>query len=878
MRKSVIHPSAALVLLMINISCQEQAGPDSAFIHNDQTVLNPKFRIEPKPVGDGLIKSNPPAFLVPLVSEKKTFTGGIPEIGDPVYYSFRLSRDKDFPESGILRLDDSPWAIFNPHQKLESGTWYWQYRSSKTDWSPVFSFRVSEDTPVFETPIFEELLDGIPAGHPRVLVPDGDPEGLRERNRNGEDAQRIIEQADKMLSIEPPDEQKGVATKKGTTEVQKEKLALDASKYLGSLVKQGLDPLVKAYILTGDERYAHASIQWVLKVASYDPNGVSMTNNFADSECMYQMAFVYDACFDLLSEDEKERLRDGIVPRAERFYQRWRNMLEAKVFSGHIWQHILERLFKTSVALLDEVPEAKTWLNFVYEVYLARSPVLGPDDGGWWNGNHYVELNGITLMDLPMFFKSWTGVDIIRSPFYENIPFWLIYSFPANSYSEGFGNGTEKQFGQKLGVLGFMDALARITGNRYAAWYADYQLKNGVISEGWNPFYFGHLPPKQGHTIYDDDEFRWFRIQWDLPDPPELPADIKQLPLARVFRETGSVNMHTDLFKVENNLMVSMRSSPYGSTSHAHADQNGFNIQYGGEKLFYNSGYRPSMGVPHYVKWFKATIGHNTVLIDGKGQPIGAGESYGWIPRFLHGHDISYAMGDASKAYDNQLRERQVAGMKLFRRHLIFLRPSIIVIYDELEADHEAEWTWLIHSPFEISLDDATRKFSVATTTAKCRVDQFGSSDLVIELGTKFDPEPVNFRDIKGPDGKILEYRDQWHIYSRPGTKSGKFRYLSIFQIKPAGDPSGFVDLKTENGTVKLAGWEINAELDTEKQASFMIMNEERNKALIYNVPEMVLGKQSYRPDISGSTMLIEVLEDQKIVEEAIDVFPVGRD
>ncbi len=681
-----------------------------------------------------------------------------------------------------------------------------------------------------------------------------------------------------MLHVDPPEEKLGVATRKGTTERQNRKLALDASKYMGSRVRQGIDPLVKAYVLTGDEKFGQAAINWALKVASYDPNGVSMTNNFGDSECMYQMAFVYDACFDLLSAEEKELLRSGIVPRAERFYQRWRNMLEAKVFSGHIWQHILERLFKTAVAVLDEVPEAGTWLNFIYEVYLARSPVLGPSDGGWWNGNHYVELNGITLLDLPKYFKLWTGVDIIRSPFYENIPLWLIYSFPANSYSEGFGNGTEKQFGQKLGVLGFMDALGKITGNPYAAWYADYQLRNGVISQAWNPFYFGHLPPKKGHTIYDDDEFRWFRIKWDLPDPPEIPTDIKQLPLARVFRETGSVNMHTDLFQAKNNLMISMRSSPFGSTSHAHADQNSFNIQFGGEKLFYNSGYRPSMGVPHYVKWFKATIGHNTILIDGKGQPIGAGESYGWIPRFLHGQDISYGLGDASRAYDNELTERQVAGVKLFRRHMIFLRPSIIVIYDELEADHKAEWTWLVHSPFEISLDDAEKKFSVTTTTAKCRVDQFGSSHLLIELGTKFEPEPVNFRGIKGPNGKILEYKDQWHIYSRPVQKSEKFRYLSVFQVKPIGDPSRFVEPGTGNGMVKLAGWDISAELDTEKKASFMIVNEEEKKALIYNVPEILLGTLSYHPELIGSTMLIEVLEDGNIIEEAVDVYPVGRD
>jgi len=878
MKKSILFNLIFVSSLFLLCNCQKQADHVSSIINNEKTVLNPVYRIDPKPAGDEVVKTNPPVLLVPLISEKKTFEGGIPEIGDPVFYSFRLSQDENFSESGTLNLDESPWAIFNPHKKLANGRWYWQYKSNKTDWSQKYTFQVNSDVPVFETPTFDELISGIPEGHPRVLVPDGNFSALRKRNRDGEDYQRVLLKANEMLQAALPEEQEGVATRKGTTRIQNSKLALDASKLLGSLAHHGIDPLVKAYVLTGDEKYGRAAIKWALKVASFDPNGVSMTNNFADSECMFQMAYVYDACFDLLTDEEKELLRSNIVPRADRFYKRWKNMLEAKVFSGHIWQHILERLFKTSLAVMDEVPEAKTWLNFVYEVYLARSPVLGPDDGGWWNGNHYVELNGITLMDIPLYFKLWTGVDIIRSPFYDNFPFWLIYSFPANSYSEGFGNGTEKQFGQKLGVLGFLDALGRIKGNRYAAWLADYQLRNGMITEGWDPFFFGHLPAVKGHSIYDDNEFRWFRIKWDLPDSPELPADIEKLPLARVFKETGSVNMHTDLFEAKNNLMISMRSSPYGSTSHSHADQNGFNIQYGGEKLFYNSGYRPSMGVPHYEQWFKATIGHNSILIDRKGQPIGSGESYGWIPRFLHGNTISYALGDASKAYDNKFEEPQKAGLRLFRRHLVFLRPSIVVIYDELEADHDAEWTWLIHSPFEISLDDEVQHFSVITPKSKSRVDQFGSSDLIIELGTKFDPEPVNFRGLKGPDGKVLEYKDQWHIYSRPGQKSEKFRYLSVFQIKAIDDPSEFIEIKAENGAVKLEDWEIFAELNTEREASFNIINHKGNKALVYNIPEIVLHNESYRPEIKGSTFLVEILENKKIIEEAIDIFPGGRD
>jgi len=216
--------------------------------------------------------------------------------------------------------------------------------------------------------------------------------------------------------------------------------------------------------------------------------------------------------------------------------------------------------------------------------------------------------------------------------------------------------------------------------------------------------------------------------------------------------------------------------------------------------------------------------------------------------------------------------------MKLFRRHLVFLRPSIIVIYDELEADHAAEWTWLIHSPFEIKLDNNSRQFSLDNGKAKCRVDQFASLDIEIELGTEFDPKPVNFRQMKGPDGKILEFKDQWHIYSRPTQKSNKFRYLSVFQIKSNDDSSKFTEITPENGKIKLSDWEISAELDVSKEASFKIINQIKNKALIYNLPKLTLSGKTYQPKTLGSTLLIEATNEKIILEEAVDEFPKGKE
>ena len=406
--------------------------------------------------------------------------------------------------------------------------------------------------------------------------------------------------------------------------------------------------------------------------------------------------------------------------------------------------------------------------------------------------------------------------------------------------------------------MAYADILSRLTGNPLAGWYADHQLK------------------ATGKSLTDDEEFRWVRLKWQLPETPDLITKLN-LPLAKVFRETGTVNMHTDLENVEKNLMVSMRSSPFGSTSHAHSDQNSFNIQYKGEKLFYNSGYRPSMGVPHYTDWFKASIGHNTVLIDGKGQPIGSSESYGWIPRFLNGERISYCLGDASNAYDNLKQVPQKAGMKRFRRHLIFLRPATIVIYDELEADHEAEWNWLIHSHEEIKLDAAGQQIQCNTKTARSQVDFFGSQKLDMSLSTKFDPPAVNYRKIRDANGKIIEFKDQWHITAK--SSGDAVRYLTIFQIKEISDENNFEKtIPDAYGSMTVGEWIIQVELDPRKQASFEILNKKESAGIMFAKDNLQIGLKQFTPEYPGSTVLVEKVDGRLSVQEAIDELPIGRD
>lgn len=846
--KSIVLSIALVAGLSLNLTATV-GTPQEAEIRMEERVLQPRFRELPSPRQGQVVTENPPVFLWPL-------SGNIGR-GENPRYDFRLSQDPDFPEETTVLDADKRYAVHNPHSRLDSGMWYWQYKTSEQDeWSAIQSFQITDSAAVHETPSAKELFASIPETHPRILVADESVEAFRERAAGSEDARIILERAERSLSRPTPkakdfDPDYSMAR----TEVEREKVEALVAKELTFSASLSVELFCQAYLLSGDERFARAAIEYANVIARWDPNGFSMLSNFGDSRCMLALAQVIDACSDLITDEERHAYLRSITVRGSRFYDIWTNMLESKVFSGHVWQHILEQLVKTSFITHGYIPEAEDWLEFCYEVWLARAPSLGPPDGGWWNGTGYMKLNGLTLLNVPLMLEHYTGVDFIRSEFYQNNPTWMIYSFPAKSYSQGFANGTATAVGQRLGTLGYVDALARLTQNPYASWYVDYQLAG------------------TGRTLADDDEFRWFRLKWELPERPPA-VERFDLPLARRFPDTGTVNMHTNIVEPEKNLMVSMRSSPYGSTSHAHADQNTFNVQYGGERVYLTSGYRPSMGVPHYTDWFKATIGHNSVLIDGIGQPIGVGESYGWLPRFLHGDRISYSLGDASKAYDNEIESPQIAGLTRFRRHLVFLRPDIIVIYDELAADHEADWSWLLHSAMPIAIDTGSVSLECVTGNARSQVKFFGSSELGIELSTEFDPKPpANYMKKRDDEGNLRDFPDQWHVTVK--ARAETMRYLSVIQVVPKEGFSGYHEVKElGNGHLAVGDWKIRAGLQADAPPWFEITNGSSNRGLMYNRPTLNVGGRSFEPEHRGSTLLVEPVNGKLTATEAIDELP----
>jgi len=768
--------------------------------HSSPQALHPATRQSAWP-SDGIsVDVNPPSLLWPVVK------------GQDIRYRVRLSQDRNFAAAKTVTSNDLLWAIFNPHRNLDQGTWYWQYDVLKgrelQKKSEVCRFVVTNGSRDYATPSAGRMLSACPGSHPRILITADELAGFRRRVRNDPQAQAIIREADRYVDREPPSEQCGQPRQKGKDSFEQKNFAKWASKALGNQLSGSTSALAKAYIITGDKRYGRQAARYGVHVAGFDPDGVTSrrVSDFADGTCLRAMALAYDSCFDLLTAQEKSKLQKAIAVRVGRMFASWRNNLETRVFSAHIWQHILHEFAEAAFATLGEIDEAELWASYVYELWLARVPLLGGEDGGWANGNNYFGTNFVTLVSIPTFFEQLTGVDFFAHPWYRNSIYYMIYTWPPGSGPDGFGDGCERRKLAPLSRLAFADILGRRFDDPYAGWYVRESLKSIRAS------------------LHEDGSQRWHRLRAtdDSPAPARSSFD---LPQARQFADIGVVAMHTDLANTRKNLMLAFRSSPFGSFNHAHADQNSFNILFGGKRVFSNSGYYIGYGDAHFKGWYIHSRGHNTVLIDGKGQLTGTPNGYGQVIRYLHDDQITYCLGDASNAYGD-------AGLTRFRRHLAFLRPSTVVIYDELEADHPARWSWLLHCDERISREANRDRITATTSTARSRVDFFAATPLSFDVHNRFHPPALNWRN-RTSGGKLVEYPDQWHAAVSPAEKVDKMRYLTVIQVLGHDSAKPFASTKIKGDSIVRVGpWSIKAGLDPAAPATLEIRSNDGQAVL----------------------------------------------
>ncbi len=727
---------------------------------DDEVQAFMRAKLDRDPAGDEVdyspedgeqVAINPPAFI------------WLPVDGADGYV-LQYAPEGDWNSDRAVTVSDWDVTVYVPHETLETGDWAWRF-GIETEGELLFStprsFRIDDEATDFPFPRIDDVMASIPDVHPRVYYHPDEIEEIREKVRTDEDYQQltasIINNAENRLGEELYPEPKelppsGPERRRARQEVWRTMRPFTA----------GMETCAHAYILTGDERFGEEAKRRLLHFMTWDLDGLSNVFRFTEPamDIAWRGPRTYSWIYDLLSEEERELcarilgIRIGHINELHR-----RRPFEARPFSSHPGR-MIGFAIEGSIALAHEVPEARDILEYTLRLIWSVYPAWGNPDGGWAEGPSYWRSYIGRLAPVVQLLED-IDVPYASHPFIQNTGWFGMYTLPPGGRMRAFGDSASGSVGRGDGQLVYR--LSTLTRNPYWRWYAD-QLDAGPgTAAGMLGFYDPTLESRP-------------------------PVDIPQ---ARLFPYIGVASMHSNMAQPSENIYLLMRSSPYGAVSHSYADQNSFVIGAFNEGLAISSGYYQLYGSPHHREWVWETKAHNSILVDGEGQMTRTPLSHGEIISFDDTDDYTYSVGDATPAYGGRLDR--------FLRRVLFIRPDVFVICDELVAPEPSTYQWLLHSREEMELDEAAQQVLLSSGNAR--------------LLTRFlTPEGLSFEQTSGWDPPLeRDAPDQFHFTADTENPARQATFLSVLNVYREGEEDHLPEteiVEGEGGRGVLLRWD----------------------------------------------------------------------
>jgi hypothetical protein len=468
------------------------------------------------------------------------------------------------------------------------------------------------------------------------------------------------------------------------------------------------------WVVTGEEKYLAKAKDFLLRSCAWHfapdwQSGpvVGATDVYYNDEAHFRlwrkMPLVYDQIRAQLTPAEKQTVLAHFKERGTRS-ARWieeegniskitRNSIAADLSSHPV--RFMPMTGLTALALWDDLPEAREWWAFAYTFYRDQFSPWGGDDGGWgegsayWRGTfeHAAFQDALLAIGDPLAYAS---------PFWKNSPFFAVYNVQPYLHTTFGDTSNAGHFNLEPAIADYMEHVARVQQNGWFRAYADLctDQRTRPIDKGLDDL--GRSYPTAAEFLV-----RNF-IASAKPLPPARP--LSELPPHRHFTDVGWVSLHSALGRPDDDIHITFKSSPYGSFSHSHADQNSFILNAYGEGLAINSAYREFHNSPHHRDWTRQTLSKNALLIDGLGQKAQSKAATGNIRRFAVGERFVWTSGDATRAYQTTQPKGKVRHVF---RDLVFIDSRYVVMRDRIELGQPGRLSWLLHAAQNLTWDGA---------------------------------------------------------------------------------------------------------------------------------------------------------------------------
>ena len=633
-----------------------------------------------------------------------------------------------------------------PPRVFPGGAYSWRYRGvaddgSKTEWSTTRAFRVADDAAEMPLPEREELLDRIPGEHPRLFVRPEQMLHLKELAagpmKDRFDA--LVADCEKLLAkppatAEPPKYPDDIVRNSDAWR----KIWWGNRTYTQNVLANAAE-LAFCWRLGGKEEYGQLAKWLLMDAAKWDPKGATgyRYNDEAGMPYNYHFCRTYTFVHPLLSEADREVCRQVMKIRGDEMY--------AHLYPRHMWQPYSSHsnrawhfLGEIGIAFYGEVEGADQWVWFAANIFRNVYPVWADDDGGWHEGSSYWS----SYIGRFTWWADIQGIDAYDKPYFNKIGDYPLYLTPPHKVGGGFGDLTAKRTSASSDSL--MATFAAQAQNPYWEWYVE---ANGGLQPG---------------SSYVDF------IRGALPTVKSKPPT--DLPSSKVFRGTGQAYLNSNLLDANDDVQVVFKSSPFGSQSHGYESQNSFLLWAYGERLLIRSGYRDSYGTEHHKNWMWSTRSVNNITVDGHGQRSHASSSKGAIVQSHIGPAVDILVGEAGSTYntrDDQLLDR-------YTRTIVFCKPSLVVVYDRLEAPQPATYQYWLHAVNEL-VDDDQHAIQVKAGEVVCDVDFLTPAGLTFTQTDQYDPNPRPRITLR-----------EWHLTATTPEPRQALEFVTVYQPRKA--------------------------------------------------------------------------------------------
>jgi hypothetical protein len=535
------------------------------------------------------------------------------------------------------------------------------------------------------------------------------------------------------------------------------------------------------YLLTGDRGYGEHAKALILDAAGWDPEGISsILAPYGDEVGLGLLrvgAEVYDWLYDLFTDKEREQVAAMLRARADQMIRRLeQNDYTYKPQGSHDGR-LPGFLLEHAIALAEE-PGATPWADYALKIIATNFPHWAGRDGGWAQGVSYAM--AYNLRDT-MPFHAWkvaTGHDVWVKPFYQKLPWFFAYVVSPVGEIMPFGDSEHLPVRHSTARTLLLYHGARLADRRLLRWADQVEEPGGARAP---------IDPFPGILIEDT---------LDQAEAAPLPND-------RVFHGIGWGALHSDIADPHADLMVLFRSSPYGGVSHGHASQNDFAVMVGGRALICAGGERfPHHGSPFHTQYAQQSVSHNCILVDGQGAINRDGSRGGEIVDFRSGQSFGYVCGEAENAYGDLLRR--------WRRHLLLIRPSVLVLVDDIAAPSPATFQWLLHALERFEIDAESQQITSQHRGASLACQLYASTPLALSQTDAWPIAPdEGYPTLTRPLPAV-----RWHLTAQTA-RTDRIRIAALCGVQRPGEPPPDLRASMEGSRILFqCGRDVTGQID----------------------------------------------------------------